>query len=271
MGWVRNFVGTAMLLGACGCAKNPYVLEGQVKNLQRDQQGLAQRNTDLNSRAQLLDSEHQDLQARLAQSLQQERLLEDKVKALQNQLASSSDQIARLRDDQKNGSRSTFTSSSGARPQASIRANNSLRGDLPRFNLPGVEVRADADVVRIELSGAQLFDSGDARLRAGAGPMMDEVVNEIVRRYPEQMIGIEGHTDSDPLRPQSPWPSNHQLSVGRATSVYEYLVQRTRLKPQQLFIVGHGSNHPVVSNATEPGKQRNRRVELVVYPELMPR
>jgi outer membrane protein OmpA-like peptidoglycan-associated protein len=39
------------------------------------------------------------------------------------------------------------------------------------------------------------------------------------------------------------------------------------LHGDQLFVVGHGSNHPIVSNGSPEGKQRNRRVELVVYPE----
>ena len=50
-------------------------------------------------------------------------------------------------------------------------------------------------------------------------------------------------------------------------ALYDYLATRTRLKPQQLFVVGHGANHPVVSNGTPAGKDRNRRVELVIYPE----
>ena len=50
-------------------------------------------------------------------------------------------------------------------------------------------------------------------------------------------------------------------------SVYDVLVNSTRLQANQLFVTGHGSNHPIVSNATAAGKQRNRRVELVVYPD----
>jgi flagellar motor protein MotB len=50
-------------------------------------------------------------------------------------------------------------------------------------------------------------------------------------------------------------------------TVYDVLVNRTRLQGNQLFVAGHGSNHPIVSNATPEGKQRNRRVELVIYPE----
>ena len=83
--------------------------------------------------------------------------------------------------------------------------------------------------------------------------------------YPEQIIGIEGHTDNDP--PPAPWASAHQFTMGRAMAVFDYLSTRTQLKPNQLFLVGHGANHPVVSNATLAGKARNRRVELVVYPD----
>jgi flagellar motor protein MotB len=51
--------------------------------------------------------------------------------------------------------------------------------------------------------------------------------------------------------------------------VFDFLCGRTTLKPGQLFVVAHGPNHPVVSNATAAGRARNRRIELVVYPEQM--
>jgi outer membrane protein OmpA-like peptidoglycan-associated protein len=44
-------------------------------------------------------------------------------------------------------------------------------------------------------------------------------------------------------------------------------VNQSQINPAQLFLAGHGPNHPVVSNATPAGKDRNRRVELVIYPE----
>ena len=56
-------------------------------------------------------------------------------------------------------------------------------------------------------------------------------------------------------------------SLARAQAVFEYLVARSRLRPNQLFVVGHGGNHPVVSNATTAGKLHNRRVELAIYPD----
>ncbi len=95
---------------------------------------------------------------------------------------------------------------------------------------------------------------------------MADVAAELVRTYPDQIVGIEGHTDNDPIVGNQ-GRNNHELSVARAQAVYDVLVNRTRLQGNQLFIVGHGANHPIVSNATPEGKQRNRRVELVVYPE----
>ena len=77
------------------------------------------------------------------------------------------------------------------------------------------------------------------------------------------------HTDADALK-NSKWASNQQLSVGRAMAAYDHLAGRTGVNPGQMFVVGHGANHPVVSNGTEAGKQRNRRVELVVYPDRAP-
>ncbi len=147
-----------------------------------------------------------------------------------------------------------------------ISANSSLEKSLPVINLPGVEVRQDGDVVRIELPADRLFNPGTAQIRQDASPMLDTVAAEIQRAYPNQIIGVEGHTDSDPPQ-QGTWQSNHQLSTARAGAVLDYLAGRSHMRPQQLFVVGHGGNHPVVSNATPQGKARNRRVELVVYPE----
>ncbi len=89
---------------------------------------------------------------------------------------------------------------------------------------------------------------------------------ELAQTYPDQMIGIEGYTDNDPVA-GGQFRNHHELSVARATAVYDVVVSRSRLQGGQLFVTGHGANHPVVSNATAEGKQRNRRVEFVVYPD----
>jgi chemotaxis protein MotB len=147
-----------------------------------------------------------------------------------------------------------------------ITPHNSFLQTLPAVNITGVFVRRDSDVIRIELPTATLFESGSTRLRPGGANLIGEVAAEVARTYPDQMIGIEGHTDNDPILGNQS-RNNHELSVARALTVYDVFVGSTRLQADQLFVVGHGANHPIVSNATAEGKQRNRRVELVIYPE----
>ena len=108
--------------------------------------------------------------------------------------------------------------------------------------------------------------SGRFFARPPGGESLADVAQRIMQTYRDQMIGIEGHTDSDPAVPGLGL-SNAQLSNTQAMAVQAYLVTQARVPETHLFVAGHGGNHPVVSNATPAGKQRNRRVELVVYPE----
>jgi chemotaxis protein MotB len=112
-----------------------------------------------------------------------------------------------------------------------------------------------------------LFDPGSPQLRADAGRTIEHVAAELARDYADHFIGIEGHSDSDSAR--SHGTTDHELSAARATAVCRYITSHSRLRASQLFIAGHGPNHPVVSNATAAGRQRNRRIELVIYPELV--
>jgi chemotaxis protein MotB len=244
-------------------------MKGQIETLQQQGATLAQQNTELRSRATTLDKDNQELESLLAQSQQQTRVLEDQVSAVREQLRGATTQLVRskVERDQTAKKVDVLEASVKRRAAATITANNSLRSQLPKFNIPGVEVRVDADVIRVELPGSQLFASGDARLLPQAARLIDQVAGEVVRMYPQQIIGIEGHTDSDPIAHSNRWLNNHQLSVGRAMAVFNHLVSRTHLNPRQLFVVGHATNHPVVSNGTPSGRERNRRVELVIYPE----
>jgi flagellar motor protein MotB len=260
-----------LLLAAPGCANNAYTLQGKVLSLQQEQATLAQRNQELQTRATSLDHDNQELEAMLAQSRQQTRVEADQVAALREQLSGATSQLAQIKTqfDDTNRKADMLAASVKRKVGATITANTSTQDRLPAIDIPGVEVRADGDVIRIELPGAQLFESGNARLQPQAGALIDQVAGQVIRAYPHQMIGIEGHTDSDPLK-NSKWTSNQQLSIGRAMAVYDHLVGRTGVNPSQLFVVGHGANHPAISNGTSAGKERNRRVELVIYPDRMP-
>ena len=251
-----------------GCAQNPYVLQGKLETLQKEHTSLTQRYQELQTRMATLDQDNQEQGTLLAQAQQQRRVLEDEAAALREQLSGAATQLAKLRDSHSEVEKraETLAASAKRRIGASISANNSQRDQLAAIQIPGVETRVDVDVVRIELPGNSLFEPGGARLLPTAPALLDSVASALAKQYPNQTIGVEGHTDDEPIRNHL-WSNNHHLSTGRAMAVYDYLVGRSKLRPSQLFVVGHGENHPIVSNATTTGKQRNRRVELVVYPE----
>ncbi len=251
-----------------GCADSPVVLQNKLNQFEQQQVALNRQQEQLQARSASLDQSNQELQALLAQSRQQADLLDKQLDATREQLRSVTTQLAEAREERESADNQVQALQASLRKRGSvlITPNTSLLDTVPEIAVPGVQVRRDGDVIRVELSGAQVFESGDARLRPGAQETIAKIAAELARLYPRQIIGVEGHTDSDPVVGGG-WQSNHQLSAARAMAVYDVLATRTALKAKQLFVVGHGANHPVVSNATEAGKQRNRRVELVVYPE----
>ena len=84
---------------------------------------------------------------------------------------------------------------------------------------------------------------------------------------PQFNVGIEGHTDNQPIK-LSGWKTNWELSSSRALSVLHYLVKQKGIAPERLSANGYGEFHPVDSNDTKEGRQLNRRVEIVILPQL---
>ena len=262
---------SVMLLTAVGCGRVVFAPDRQAApNMQQQVQSLAQQTQEYQRRAQTLDKDNQELETLLAQSRQQIQLLNDEVAATRQQLKTTTDQLLAQREtnSQLQTKTSALLASVEKRSGAEIRANNSLLKNLTVNNIPGATVRQDGDVVRVELAGDGLFVPGSPYLKSGAEQLIQSVAADLRRNFPDQFIGIEGHTDDQPTHSQQ-FPSNHHLSSAQALAVYNTLIQRGALPAEQLFVIGHGSNHPVVSNATDSGQTRNRRIELVVYPERM--
>jgi chemotaxis protein MotB len=268
----RSWVILLLLAALAGCAENALVLKGQTEKLRQEQLALARQKDELQNRASALDRDNQEQAALLAQVRQQNKLLEEQVSVLRDQLSSTTAQLTRLRDEKRATEQKIQAMTASLQRQGGIpiTPNNSLLQTLPAINLPDVYVRRDGDVVRVELPSHRMFEPGTARLLPGAPQLVATAVAEVMRLYPQQILGIEGHTDSDPVS-NAQYRNNHQLSVARALQVYDMLVTHARVPQNQLFVVGHGGNHPVFSNATPAGKQRNNRIELVVYPETVSR
>ena len=118
--------------------------------------------------------------------------------------------------------------------------------------------------VQISLDGALLFESGDVEIRKNMMPLMSKV-GDILKRYADHRIKIEGHTDNVPI--SGKYKNNMMLSTARANTVFEYLVNKKKMKPKttEIEISGMGEYDPVASNKTSKGRAQNRRVEIKIY------
>jgi chemotaxis protein MotB len=110
-----------------------------------------------------------------------------------------------------------------------------------------------------------LFDSGKADLRKDSYEKLNKVASVISTVVPDLNVGIEGHTDNQPIK-HSGWKSNWELSAHRALSVLHYLTEQN-IAPERLAAIGYGEYRPVESNDTKEGRQKNRRVEIVILPK----
>ena len=112
-----------------------------------------------------------------------------------------------------------------------------------------------------------LFDSGKADLRQASLDKLEKVAQVLRTTVRDLDVGVEGHTDNVPIR-VSGWKSNWELSAARAMSVLHFLVDDQGLEPARLSATGFGEFHPIASNDTKEGRQKNRRVEIVILPKI---
>jgi outer membrane protein OmpA-like peptidoglycan-associated protein len=136
-----------------------------------------------------------------------------------------------------------------------------LRAELLRqFNLI-LETRDTARGLIVNMSDV-LFDTGKSTLRPGAREKLAKV-SGVILGHPGLKLEVERHTDN-----VGGEEYNQRLSEQRAAAVRDYLVKEN-IPAASVTVKGFGKTQPVVSNATAAGRQRNRRVELVVSGEII--
>ncbi|MCU0587969.1 MAG: OmpA family protein [Syntrophobacteraceae bacterium] len=125
--------------------------------------------------------------------------------------------------------------------------------------MQGASMQRQGDNLAITFRTDVLFDVGSYRLKPGAYDEIDRVAG-ILNRYPETRVDISGHTDSTGSE-----QSNYTLSEARARAVADALAD-AGVNPRRVSARGFGESRPIASNATESGRQLNRRVVLDIIP-----
>lgn len=264
----------ACALAATGCKQNPFQPAGAATTATGQpgifaQQPPPQVNSqlaDLNKRLGQLDGNNSDLHRQLAQAQQENQLLRDQTSLLQKQLGETAtkakEALAARQEVEKQFS--MLQASTKRQGGAAITANSSVKQSLSMVNIPGLAVRQDGEVIRIELPADRVF-APTGQVTAEGGRLLDEVAGAIARSYPRQRIVIEGHGDGT----MAASGQSHLVAAAQAQAVFQQLTTRNRLPASQLSILAVGDNHPLAAVATPEGRAKNRRIEIVVYPDAV--
>ncbi|MBP2026405.1 chemotaxis protein MotB [Acetoanaerobium pronyense] len=113
-----------------------------------------------------------------------------------------------------------------------------------------------------------LFDPGSADLKSDSAQIMIYIGNLLNGPdFENKFISIEGHTDNIPMNTPR-FPSNWELSVGRASNVVRFLIENTNIDSERISAAGYSEYHPVVPNDSPENRARNRRVDIVILKDM---
>ncbi|HEY5962017.1 MAG TPA: OmpA family protein [Polyangiaceae bacterium] len=148
---------------------------------------------------------------------------------------------------------------------------DALRTKLQKLTEFGLKVETRDNRMLIQLPGDVLFDSGSATLRKEGKEIVRQVA-DVIRgdaQLSAREFQVAGHTDAKPLK-GGPFLDNWGLSAMRARTVVEFLTSQEGggLNPAKLSAAGYADTDPVAANDTDDNRKKNRRVELVIQPDV---
>ena len=129
------------------------------------------------------------------------------------------------------------------------------------FERTEARVFREGDKIILRLVGLT-FDSGKADIKQEDFNLLAKV-EKAIDVFPRSELVIEGHTDS-----YGGDSSNQRLSQQRAEAVQQYMINAMRIPSYRLIATGYGETNPVANNETESGRARNRRIDIVIKPNI---
>lgn len=144
---------------------------------------------------------------------------------------------------------------------------NKVADALLGFKGKGLGIEQKNGRVYVSLDNSLLFASGKWTVD-DKGKEAIRNLAQVLAENPEIQILIEGHTDNVPFGARTEIKDNWDLSVMRATSIVKLLSENKAIDPSRFTAAGRGEYVPVASNETPDGRAANRRIEIILTPDL---
>jgi len=109
------------------------------------------------------------------------------------------------------------------------------------------------------------FESGKAELGVQARSDLRKISDALAQSFPGATCLVAGHADNQPIR-ESKYTTNWELSGARALAVMTFLAQECKVPGEKIAYAGYGEFRPVADNGTIEGREKNRRIEIIVTP-----
>jgi flagellar motor protein MotB len=126
-----------------------------------------------------------------------------------------------------------------------------------------VQVILDSRGLVVRVLDHALFDPDESQFTAAGEAILKGISTVLSAELVSNRVNLEGHTDNRPIE-GADGITNWEYSIGRASAVLHYFVDAQGLAPQRFGVVGFSEYHPLTVNTTEEGRDRNRRVEIVI-------
>ncbi len=269
----KLFFMTAVLAGSIcltGC-----VSKKQMTTLQADYADLNKSYQDAQIQLAEYRAQNKSLEERLAEAQQKNAELRTDYANLQGSLDKSIQQnsqgninISKLVDE-INASNKYIKQLVDAKSKSdslNVVLTNNLTRSLSREELKDVDIKVLKGVVYISLADNMLYKSGSYEISERAGETLSKIA-KIITDYKDYEVLVEGNTDDVPIS-RTNIRNNWDLSALRASSVVQALQNKYGVDPKRLSAAGRGEYNPVADNDTELGRQRNRRTQIIVTPQL---
>ncbi|MEK6803145.1 MAG: OmpA family protein [Nitrospirota bacterium] len=234
-------------------------LKGNAGDRDRLSSELAQAKQRITELERQLNAKEHELAASKNAAVDREKIVADLAAARQR--ASDLESELARRDQEMASLKGALDQQKTSLAEAKDDLSKLLQAEVAKGN---VTLKQLGDQLTLGLATTLLFDSGEATLKPGGADVLHRI-GGVLKQYPDRSIHVAGHTDNVAIKGRlaKTYPTNVELSQARAESARQALTEGG-MASDKIEAKGHADSRPIASNSTAEGRQKNRRVEIVV-------
>jgi chemotaxis protein MotB len=226
-----------VILSSCGTGKKLETANAQVADLQSQNSQLTSANNDLKKQVSDLTSQNGTLTTQFDSYKKQCQANEQELKEVNDAMNELANNVMALQEK--------------------------VDSAEAEFNDKGLEVHSENGVVYVDMKDNLLYKTGSAKLTEDGKKALGNLAS-VLNEMPKLKVIVVGNTDTMHVKGVA---DNWSLSTERANGVVRTLVKEYGIDPARLTAAGKGKFNPVADNATEEGRAKNRRTEIVLNPD----